>query len=164
MKKQSNRAAKSSAKSSKKAPAKSRKSGIMNDDESLPGYPHYPQSEDIMGPLSEEDRLETDIENLSRSPKAQIKPAKGSVSRRKKSNPDFVAGTDADVTPEDIESLGDPDSDLNEGEDELLLPKLKRGPDLFGDDLDVPGSELDDDWEDTGSEDEENNYYSRGQD
>jgi hypothetical protein len=33
-----------------------------------------------------------------------------------------------------------------------------------GNDLDVPGSELDDDMEDVGSEDEENNYYSIGGD
>ncbi len=31
-----------------------------------------------------------------------------------------------------------------------------------GDDLDVPGAELDDDEEDIGEEDEENNYYSLG--
>lgn len=36
--------------------------------------------------------------------------------------------------------------------------------DLSGDDLDVPGAELDDDMEDIGSEDEENNYYSLGDD
>jgi hypothetical protein len=36
--------------------------------------------------------------------------------------------------------------------------------DLTGDDLDVPGSELDDDMEMTGDEDEENNYYSLGGD
>ncbi len=36
--------------------------------------------------------------------------------------------------------------------------------DLSGDDLDVPGSELDDDEEAVGSEDEENNYYSLGGD
>jgi hypothetical protein len=36
--------------------------------------------------------------------------------------------------------------------------------DLSGGDLDVPGSELDDDLEITGSEDEENNYYSLGGD
>lgn len=34
--------------------------------------------------------------------------------------------------------------------------------DHSGDDLDVPGSELDDDQEDIGGEDEENNYYSLG--
>jgi hypothetical protein len=33
---------------------------------------------------------------------------------------------------------------------------------MTGSDLDVPGSELDDDQEIIGSEDEENNYYSLG--
>ena len=36
--------------------------------------------------------------------------------------------------------------------------------DSSGDDLDVPGSELDDNQEKIGSEDEENNYYSLGGD
>ncbi len=36
--------------------------------------------------------------------------------------------------------------------------------DVVGDDLDIPGSELDDEQEDTGNEDEENNYYSIGGD
>jgi hypothetical protein len=36
--------------------------------------------------------------------------------------------------------------------------------DESGNDLDVPGSELDDKLEDIGSEDEENNYYSLGGD
>lgn len=35
---------------------------------------------------------------------------------------------------------------------------------VTGGDLDVPGSELDDEQEDIGSEDEENNYYSLGGD
>ncbi len=34
----------------------------------------------------------------------------------------------------------------------------------MGEDLDVPGSELDDEREDIGSEDEENNFYSLGGD
>jgi hypothetical protein len=36
--------------------------------------------------------------------------------------------------------------------------------DISGSDLDVPGSELDDEEEKVGSEDEENNYYSLGGD
>jgi hypothetical protein len=36
--------------------------------------------------------------------------------------------------------------------------------DLIGDDLDVPGAELDDAMEEVGSEDEENNYFSLGGD
>lgn len=35
---------------------------------------------------------------------------------------------------------------------------------LMGSDLDVPGSDLDDDMEIIGNEDEENNYYSLGSD
>lgn len=38
----------------------------------------------------------------------------------------------------------------------------KQNSDKLGDDLDVPGSELDDDQEEIGSEDEENNFYSEG--
>jgi hypothetical protein len=36
--------------------------------------------------------------------------------------------------------------------------------DVSGDDLDIPGAELDDEDEAVGSEDEENNYYSIGGD
>lgn len=36
--------------------------------------------------------------------------------------------------------------------------------DMSGDDLDIPGSELDDTQENIGSEDEENNFYSLGGD
>ena len=38
----------------------------------------------------------------------------------------------------------------------------KQNSDKIGNDLDVPGSELDDQQEEVGSEDEENNYYSEG--
>lgn len=38
----------------------------------------------------------------------------------------------------------------------------KQNSDKLGNDLDIPGSELDDDLEDIGSEDEENNFYSEG--
>ena len=38
----------------------------------------------------------------------------------------------------------------------------KQNSDKLGNDLDIPGSELDDELEDVGSEDEENNFYSEG--
>ncbi|WP_428229756.1 hypothetical protein [Flavobacterium sp.] len=38
----------------------------------------------------------------------------------------------------------------------------KQNSDKLGNDLDIPGSELDDQQEDIGSEDEENNFYSEG--
>lgn len=38
----------------------------------------------------------------------------------------------------------------------------KQNSDKLGNDLDIPGSELDDEQEEIGSEDEENNFYSQG--
>jgi len=82
-----------------------------NNDDHLPGYPAYPENEDIYDNYQEE----------------------------------------RDIDPEDIHKT----KTLNEKylEDEY--------PDH---DLDIPGSELDNDMEMIGSEDEENNYYSLGGD
>jgi len=58
------------------------------------------------------------------------------------------------------------DIDLEEiSTDETIIPKdheWKQNSDKLGNDLDVPGSELDDEQEEIGSEDEENNFYSEG--
>lgn len=71
-----------------------------------------------------------------------------------------ICEEEKDIDPEDIfqkkESVG------------KYTPKRNSEKDLDsefpGDDLDIPGSELDDLQEDIGSEDEENNYYSLGGD
>lgn len=91
-----------------------------NEESDRPGYPSYPENEDIYNIYEEE----------------------------------------IDIDPEDIfqkkESVG------------KYTPKKNSEKDLDsefpGDDLDIPGSELDDLQEDIGSEDEENNYYSLGGD
>jgi hypothetical protein len=58
---------------------------------------------------------------------------------------------ESDINPEDIKKNKVPnENDLEEVSQEQ--------------DLDVPGSELDDEMENIGSEDEENNYYSLGGD
>lgn len=65
-----------------------------------------------------------------------------------------------DIDPEDTSK-----KKLNEGIGEDSEWK-EMNFDLIpnGDDIDVPGSELDDEQENIGSEDEENNYYSIGGD
>jgi hypothetical protein len=45
-----------------------------------------------------------------------------------------------------------------------LINQLDFNKEFSGQDLDVPGAELDDELERVGSEDEENNYYSLGGD
>lgn len=71
--------------------------------------------------------------------------------------------SESDVTEEDLQALGPKDLSMDMGDDEQL--KNRVWPvDMAGQDLDVPGSELDDENEAIGSEDEENNNYSLGGD
>lgn len=68
-----------------------------------------------------------------------------------------------EVTKEDMEALGPKDLSMDMGEDEQLKQRRDR-VDFTAKELDVPGSELDDEQEEIGSEDEENNHYSLGGD
>jgi hypothetical protein len=63
-----------------------------------------------------------------------------------------------DLNPEDISQQIAPNEQA-EGANEKNFKT-----DMSGDDLDIPGSELDDEQEAVGSEDEENNHYSLGGD
>lgn len=65
---------------------------------------------------------------------------------------------ETDIDPEDISKVKS--SNANEGK----RNEKTFNEDKSGDDLDVPGAELDDDQENIGSEDEENNGYSIGGD
>ena len=127
----------------------------------LPGYPAYPPQEDIMSGNGDE-RIDVNVEELStKIPSGKLKK-NISESMNAGSTDPITPESEADLTPEDLEALGSPERS-NDGGDDELLDALEIGPDFSGDDLDVPGSEIDDDMEDLGSEDEENNYYSRGQ-
>jgi len=68
---------------------------------------------------------------------------------------------EARVTKDDLDALGPKSANLrdDDGDDEQLLQREEK-IDFAGEGLDVPGSELDDDQENIGSEDEENNVYS----
>lgn len=65
---------------------------------------------------------------------------------------------ETELNPEDISKTKTPYQE--EGSSNVISFEEDR----TGDDLDVPGSELDDQQENVGSEDEENNYYSLGGD
>lgn len=68
------------------------------------------------------------------------------------------AKKESNINPEDITKQKSPNESPGE------MNEKDFNDDMSGDDLDVPGSELDDEQEDIGSEDEENNYYSLGGD
>jgi hypothetical protein len=90
----------------------------------------------------------------------------------------IVTGTDTDIAPEEVDMLerleGFEASADNQNladaaldsvdEDGEELNEIGFGEDMSGKDLDVTGSEDDDDMEDIGEEDEENNIYSEGDD
>jgi hypothetical protein len=67
---------------------------------------------------------------------------------------------EGNINPEDISK----NKELNETGQAGKNNEKDFSDDVSGADLDVPGSELDDEQEKIGSEDEENNYYSTGGD
>ena len=90
--------------------------------------------------------------------------------KEKKNN---FPGYPAYPSSDDIYSQSDEQKDINP-EDISKTKELKNNfgknnekdfnDDVSGDDLDVPGSEIDDEQVKVGSEDEENEYYSLGSD
>ena len=77
-------------------------------------------------------------------------PSKEDIYNREKKLDDVNPDDNSKITEDNIEPGVRNEKDYDE--------------ELTGDDLDVPGTELDDAAEETGSEDEENNYYSLGGD
>jgi hypothetical protein len=63
---------------------------------------------------------------------------------------------EVDVDPEQLSKVLESNETLGQ------FNEKEFSEDLTGSDLDVPGSELDDEQEKNGNEDEENNYYSLG--
>jgi hypothetical protein len=125
--------------------------------EDLPGYPPYPPEDDIMRRAERVDgTIDDDPVNIDDKPAATDQSAT-------QSSGDSGSKGKYDFTEEDLQALGPVDLSLDLGDDEQL--KQRTQPvDFAGTDLDVPGSELDDALEASGSEDEENNSYSVGGD
>jgi len=134
-------------------------------DEDFPGYPHYPAKEDIMDQRTDSHRVDMDVENLPsnrnttgvsqrfrNAERAEEPRQPGTV----KDDIEITMGTEADVTDDDLAVLNSTDAEIG-------TPQNVSEEDLDAD-LDIPGSELDDDNERIGEEDEENNEYSLGGD
>jgi len=147
------------------------KSNDPKTDQDFPGYPHYPAKEDIMDQRTGSHKVDMDMENLASARNATgvsqrfIKSQEGrrntapegrQSSEGENEDLNIRSGTDADVNDDDL-------TILNSTNDEIGLPQNVSNEDL-NTDLDIPGSELDDDNESIGEEDEENNYYSLGGD
>ncbi len=133
----------------------------------FPGYPHYPSREDMMDQRTDSHRVDMDIENLPTSGNStgvsQRFPSADAKKKAMTPQPglgdddlQLQPGTDADVTEDDL-------AILNATNGEIGVPQNVDNEDL-NNDLDIPGTDLDDANEEIGEEDEENNYYSLGGD
>ena len=141
------------------------------DTTALPGYPLYPENQDItLGKNNNGKVLIESINNLAQ--------ADDDTDIDDDNNVNIVSGTDADIEPEELQELiameqslstfdaanlkrSSLDSTDNDGDP---LNEDSMSDDLTGEDLDVPGSSADNADEQIGEEDEENNYYSLGGD
>jgi hypothetical protein len=125
--------------------------------EEFPGYPPYPDSDDI---TIQNDRVSLDSDGNPIAEESLASP----VEKFTDDNSDLIKDEASNVTDEDLQALGPIDLSLDMDEDEKLLKQRTQPVDFAAEDLDIPGAELDDENEALGSEDEENNSYSLGGD
>ncbi len=118
----------------------------------FPGYPHYPQDEDVMtsSPLK---RTELDVEKLPERVPVDKTTSNSETETAEASKK--IPRTESDINQDDLAALGPKDADMDMGDDELMSLSGERY-DRTGEDLDVPGTELDDENEKT--------YYNLGGD
>ena len=129
-----------------------------NNDKDFPGYPHYPAKDDIMDKRNSKE-VDLDLENVSKKSNIPINSTDLDNPEESMTGDNELTGVetsseinDSDITSEDLLALGETERQYG----------LSIGKE--GDQLDVPGSEDDDENEKIGEEDEENNYYSLGGD
>jgi len=137
-------------------------------DEDFPGYPKYGAEEDITHKSSRvdenlDDEVLTQVKHPEKPKKSKVAPDEGVTDQDNSADTEENTKSNFDVTKEDLEALGPEDLSMDMGDDEQLKHRV-RPVDFSGEDLDTPGTELDDDQEEVGSEDEENNNYSLGGD
>jgi hypothetical protein len=123
-----------------------------------------------MNPGNGIEKIGTDVEDLANSRRLSVAAANdqklnlgSDMDDSDDDDLDIVSGTEADVTKDDLLILGERNADQDLGDDELT-GKARVDALEEDEDLDIPGTELDDDGESIGEEDEENNYYSLGGD
>jgi hypothetical protein len=149
--------------SRKKSAGKADNRGTPNQE--FPGYPKYNADEDITRNATRIDENLDDevLTQVKHNKEPKINPDQGQEDSIDDSNTDVDKNPkgDFEVTGEDLEALGPKDLSMDMGDDEQLKHRT-RPVDFAAKDLDIPGSELDDEQEEKGSEDEENNSYSLG--
>src|ERR1035438_9768738 len=108
------------------------------------------------------------MNKLENKPKSESEGLTGIKEKSNEGYPLYPSGDDIyskskeekDINPEDISEMKSSNETGKRGKNN----EMDFSDDVSGDDLDIPGSESDDQQENIGSEDEENNFYSLGGD
>jgi hypothetical protein len=111
---------------------------------------YYNSLVNMVGEYSETHAVSNDTKMANGFPGYPLYPASEDIYRKSKK--------EMDINPSDLSKKKSPNVEKGYSNEKGFED------DMSGDDLDVPGSELDDQQESVGSEDEENNYYSLGGD
>lgn len=140
------------------------KNQLDHPDENLPGYSHDPSGEDLLAENKDRKQVDktTEASPLTNTFTKGTELSQSSIDLAENSESKENPGLN-DITKDDLLALGDENLASDGGEDEQLKDRV-NAVDIDAGDLDIPGSELDDQMENIGSEDEENNYYSLGGD
>jgi hypothetical protein len=138
------------------------KNTVLHESAEFPGYPPYDPQEDITQQAQRvEGNLDDETLNKDRTRlRTPVPKTLDTTGMAEGVEDDVTPISEYDVTEEDLEALGPKDLSLDMGDDEDLKHRITP-VDFSGDDLDVPGAELDDAAEEIGSGDEENNSYSQ---
>ncbi|MGC3946570.1 MAG: hypothetical protein QM762_18935 [Chryseolinea sp.] len=123
-----------------------------NEEQSFPGYPKYPATDDIVYRAK---RVEMDLDGEENAQEPDAKK----VSRKAPAPVKRESNSPSDVTKDDLQALNSEERSF-EGDDEVLEGRVYP-VDFSGEDLDVPGAQQDSE-EESGNEDEENKLYSLG--
>ncbi len=128
------------------------KNKSINKENEFPGYPLYKREEDI---TNHDSKIEADVDKISDNLN-DLKPVSRDIDKNETEKEPLVGVND--VTAEDLRVLGRRDQDMDDGEDETLIPLIQMNDQLMGGDLDVPGNDYND------PENEENNLFSNSED
>lgn len=146
-----------------------KKNSAAKTEDEFPGYPYYAPDKDIMNPknkIVKEELTETSGKFVNSFSQKIIRVSREEIMERPVISFEeeiIEIETETDLTKEEKQLLESDELSEDLGEDEELRTRV-WAVDMTGEDLDVPGTELDDEAEEVGSEDEENNLYSIGGD
>src|SRR5204863_9794803 len=101
-----------------KRPRIYRKKSAVVQGSAFPGYPHYPEQEDLM--MSSAKREEIDLEKLPERAPVNKTSSTTSAQDGSAETTSETPRTEADISKDDLAALGPKEGDMDMGDDEIM--------------------------------------------